>query len=118
MRSTGGMKRKKAAKLGPNFVQSFCTADKIISNIKDIRNATIALRILSLSLSLSRKHIHTCTSTQLHTHIHTHTLTRTQLERCPWCNGYRRRNWTRRYEFKSWTRLMTFHIALIPLGKV
>ena len=23
--------------------------------------------------------------------------------RCPWCNGYRRRNWTRRHEFKSWT---------------
>ena len=23
------------------------------------------------------------------------------LWRCPWCNGYRRRNWTRRYEFKS-----------------
>ena len=22
--------------------------------------------------------------------------------RCPWCNGYRRRNWTRRHEFKSW----------------
>ena len=22
--------------------------------------------------------------------------------RCPWCNGYRRRNWTR-HEFKSWT---------------
>ena len=38
--------------------------------------------------------------------------------RCPWCNGYRRRNWTRRHEFKSWTRLIAFHIALIPLGKV
>ena len=23
--------------------------------------------------------------------------------RCPWCNGYRRRNWTRRHEFISWT---------------
>ena len=23
--------------------------------------------------------------------------------RCPWCNGYRRRNWTQRHEFKSWT---------------
>ena len=23
--------------------------------------------------------------------------------KCPWCNGYRRRNWTRRHEFKSWT---------------
>ena len=23
--------------------------------------------------------------------------------RCPWCNGYRRRNWTWRHEFKSWT---------------
>ena len=22
-------------------------------------------------------------------------------QRCPWCNGYRRRNWTRRHEFKS-----------------
>ena len=31
---------------------------------------------------------------------------------------YRRRKWTRRHEFKSWTRLITFHIALIPLGKV
>ena len=37
---------------------------------------------------------------------------------CPWCNCYRRRKWTRRLEFKSWTRLITFHIALIPLGKV
>ena len=37
---------------------------------------------------------------------------------CPWCNGYRRRKWTWWYEFKSWTRLITFHIALIPLGKV
>ena len=38
--------------------------------------------------------------------------------RFPWCNGYRRRMWTRRHEFKSWTSLITFHIALIPLGKV
>ena len=38
--------------------------------------------------------------------------------RCSWGNGYRRRKWTRRHEFKSWTRLITFHIALIPLGKV
>ena len=38
--------------------------------------------------------------------------------RCPWCSRYRRRKWTRRHEFKSWTRLITFHIALIPLGKV
>ena len=38
--------------------------------------------------------------------------------RCPWCNGYHRRNWTQRYEFKSWTRLIAFHVALIPLGKV
>ena len=37
---------------------------------------------------------------------------------CPWCNGYRRRKWTWRPEFKCWTRLITFHIALIPLGKV
>ena len=36
----------------------------------------------------------------------------------PWCNGYRRRKWTRWHEFKSWTRLITFHIAIIPLGKV
>ena len=35
-----------------------------------------------------------------------------------WCNGYRHRIWTRWYEFNSWTRLITFHIALIPLGKV
>ena len=40
------------------------------------------------------------------------------LWRCPWCNGYCRRKWTRRHEFKSWTRLITFHIALIPVGKV
>ena len=36
----------------------------------------------------------------------------------PWCNGYHHRKWTRRHEFKSWPRLITFHIALIPLGKV
>ena len=36
----------------------------------------------------------------------------------PWCNGYRRRKWSWWHEFKSWTRLITFHIALIPLGKV
>ena len=40
------------------------------------------------------------------------------VERCPWCNGYRRRKWTRRHEFKSFTRLIAFHIALIPLVKV
>ena len=40
------------------------------------------------------------------------------VQRWPWCNGYRRWKWTRRQEFKSWTRLMAFHIALIPLGKV
>ena len=40
------------------------------------------------------------------------------MKRCPWCNGYRRRNWTRRHEFKFWTRLIAYHIALIPLGKV
>ena len=40
------------------------------------------------------------------------------IRMCPWCNGYRRRMWTRRHEFKSWTSLITFHIALIPLGKV
>ena len=38
--------------------------------------------------------------------------------RCPWCNGYRRREWTRRHEFKPLTRLIAFHIALTPLGKV
>ena len=38
--------------------------------------------------------------------------------RCLWCNFYRHRKWTRRQEFKSWMRLITFHIALIPLGKV
>ena len=41
-----------------------------------------------------------------------------QQNRCPWCNGYRRRKWTRQLEFTSWTRLIAFHIALIPLGKV
>ena len=40
------------------------------------------------------------------------------VRRYPWCNGYRRRKWTRRYEFKSWTRLISFHIALIRLGKL
>ena len=39
-------------------------------------------------------------------------------ERCPWCNDYRHRKWTRRHKFKSWMRLITFPIALIPLGKV
>ena len=38
--------------------------------------------------------------------------------RCRWCSRYRRRKGTRRHEFKSWTRLISFHIALIPLGKV
>ena len=37
---------------------------------------------------------------------------------CRWCNGYRRRKLTQQHEFKSWTRLISFHIALIPLGKV
>ena len=46
------------------------------------------------------------------------TFISTSTWRCPWCNGYCRRKWTRRHEFKSWTRLITFHIALIPLGKV
>ena len=45
-------------------------------------------------------------------------LSRINCRRCLWCNGYRRRKWTRRHEFKSWTRLITFHIALIPLGMV
>ena len=35
------------------------------------------------------------------------------FRRCPWCNGYRRRNWTQRYEFKSWTEC----IPLNTLGK-
>ena len=26
-----------------------------------------------------------------------------KFPRCPWGNGYRRRNWTQRHEFKSWT---------------
>ena len=30
----------------------------------------------------------------------------------------RRRKWTRQHEFKSWMRLISFYIALIPLGKV
>ena len=42
----------------------------------------------------------------------------TDSGRCPWWNGYRRRNWTWRYKFKSWTRLIAFYITLIPLGKV
>ena len=41
-----------------------------------------------------------------------------KIWRCPWCYGYRRRKWIRQHEFKSWTRLITFHIVLIPLGKV
>ena len=40
------------------------------------------------------------------------------LRRCPWCNGYHHRKWTQWHEFQSWTRLITFHITLIPLGKV
>ena len=50
--------------------------------------------------------------------LHDWSLTIRLFWRCPWCNGYRHRIWTRRYEFNSWTRLITFHIALIPLGKV
>ena len=38
--------------------------------------------------------------------------------RCPWCNSYRHRKWTRQHKFKFWMRPITFHIALIPLGKV
>ena len=38
--------------------------------------------------------------------------------RWPWCNGYRRRKWIQRHEFESLARLITFNIALIPLGKV
>ena len=33
----------------------------------------------------------------------TNFLKSSNLRRCAWCNGYRRRNWTRRHEFKSWT---------------
>ena len=44
------------------------------------------------------------------------------LQQCPLtlklCNVYRHRKWTRRYEFKSRSRLISFSIALIPLGKV
>ena len=81
-------------------------------------------------------YMHTHTHTHIHTHIYIYIyiyicppsfpwlsslaneLTVVFSWKCPWCNGYRRRNWTRRYEFKSWTRLIAFHIALIPLGKV
>ena len=45
------------------------------------------------------------------TYIHTHN---TQV-RGPW---YCLRKWTWFPKFKSWMRLFTFHIALIPLGKV
>ena len=51
---------------------------------------------------------------ELETLIHTVRIYRM----CPWCNGYRPRKWTWRHKFKPWTRLITFHIALIPLGKV
>ena len=59
----------------------------------------------------------------LHIHIHytplphTHTIIHNYNQHT-WCSRYCRRKWIRRHEFKSWPRLITFHIALIPLGKV
>ena len=37
---------------------------------------------------------------------------------CPWCNVYGHRKETRQSEFESWTRLFSFHIGLIPFGKI
>ena len=81
---------------------------------------------LNLELSFSYSSCHTVVSWQNDTEWEINeTEVGNEMEifiiytrRCPWCNGYRRRNWTRRHEFKSWTRLIAFHIALIPLGKV
>ena len=36
--------------------------------------------------------------------------------RCPWCNGYRRRNWTRRHEFKSWTDCISHRTNTLGKG--
>ena len=36
--------------------------------------------------------------------------------RCPWCNGYRRRNWTRRHEFKSWTDCISHNTNTLGKG--
>ena len=36
--------------------------------------------------------------------------------RCPWCNGYRRRNWTRRHEFKSWTDCISHSTNILGKG--
>ena len=36
--------------------------------------------------------------------------------RCPWCNGYRRRNWTRRHEFKSWTDCISHSTSTLGKG--
>ena len=37
--------------------------------------------------------------------------------RCPWCNGYRRRNWIRRHEFKSWMKTDCISHSTNTLGK-
>ena len=37
-------------------------------------------------------------------------------EKCPWCNGYRRRKWTRRHEFKSWTDCISHSTKTIGKG--
>ena len=75
--------------------------------------------LLEAFTPIHSQYLHTHTHTHTHWHTHTHTHTHIYIyRRCPWCNGYRRRNWTRQYEFKSRTRLIAFHIALIPFEKV
>ena len=59
-------------------------------------------------------YVYICMYTYVYMCIYIHRY----IWRGSWCNGYRRRKWARQHEFKSWTRLITFHRALIPLGKV
>ena len=73
---------------------------------------------LNYSSLLVQGIVHGCSFTLVRKGYDNHPCHNKPPDRCPWCNGCRRRNWTRRHEFKSWTRLIAFHIALIPLGKV
>ena len=38
------------------------------------------------------------------------------MRRCPWCQGYRRRNQTRRHEFKSWTDCISHSTNIFGKG--
>ena len=61
-------------------------------------------KVLSVPLFLNELQViclHTvkCFSLRVRVDLRVITIKR----RCPWCNGYRRRNWARQHEFKSWT---------------